>query len=297
MSAVDKLLNRLIELDDAVDYIDQNISLDSVREVALRGVAIQSLSIFEDFLRDRSKEWANGITVARITAGQLPGGSSGFSDQIVRSLPKRFRELDEQGRQNLVSELGQTLASFNSGSVIGHDLFFSWSGSNIQPADIESFVGLVGLSGGWNELTKVWNSIDKSFPGNVSAKSVVETVSKLRHTMAHDPNSSVDSIAVRAAPRKVRLASVLIDLCVSSAVSLVADGKSVPKSISSSLRIRSVIRDGGKWSEFPPGKTRALRRHDTLSIALKESHIRAKNSGEVVIVYDGNQILDWRTNI
>ena len=149
----------------------------------MRAVAIQGLSAFEAFLRDRGAEWANHLTHARIPATHLIGGTVPYSDRIVQNLPRRFRDLESTDRTRLVDELAQTLSSFSTGNVVGHELFFAWSGSNVQTSDVEDMVRLVGLTRGWNELTAAWKVLDPRFPGNASAESTMRSFAKLRHSL------------------------------------------------------------------------------------------------------------------
>ena len=184
MAAVDQLLERLRVLDDVVDFsTTTQITPLAVKEHAMRAVAIQGLSAFEAFLRDRGAEWANHLTHARIPATHLIGGTVPYSDRIVQNLPRRFRDLESTDRTRLVDELAQTLSSFSTGNVVGHELFFAWSGSNVQTSDVEDMVRLVGLTRGWNELTAAWKVLDPRFPGNASAESTMRSFAKLRHSL------------------------------------------------------------------------------------------------------------------
>ena len=298
MAAVDDLLLRLARIDTVVDEAAKSSGVTSPELIdhALRGVAVQGLSSFEQFLRDRGSEWAAHLTQARISAATLSGGTLAFSDRIIQTLPRRFRDLDDGQRSTLVEELALTMTSFSSGNLVGHDLFFAWSGSNIQPSDVEGIVKLVGLKG-WGDLTAAWKVLDPRFPGNSSAEKIMKDFSSQRHTYAHQVDASINPMAVSTITRNVRLTAMLLDMVVSAALQHIARGSAVPNGVGSSLTMRQITRDGSVWSEFPPSKTRALKRHASLQDALIAATPRARANDEVIVVFDQSEIVDWRAAI
>jgi len=285
-------------LDEVVDFASTDTKTPpSVKDHALRAVAIQGLSAFEKFVRDRGTEWASHLTSARIPASNLVGGTVAYSDQIVKTLPRRFRDLEDVDRGRLVEELAQTLSSFSAGSVVGHNLFFSWSGSNVQTADISDMLQLVGLSRAWQELTAAWKVLDPRFPGNASAESTMKSFAKLRHTLAHDVDAVIDPLSVSAVTRNVRVTALLFDVCVSEALNYICLGQAIPVNLGSTLKRRTIQRDGSYWPEYPPGAARAYRRHSSFAVALGEAAVRARARGEVLVALDANEIIDWRTSV
>jgi hypothetical protein len=295
MAAADRLLQRLIVLDEAVDYCGSNPTLpQSVRDHALRGVAIQGLSAFEQFVRERGDEWVSHMTSARIPATHLAGGTVPYSDQIISNLPRRLKGLDDGKRATLVEELAETLTSFSTGTVVGHNLLFAWGGSNIQISDAEAMIKLVGIARGWNALTAAWKLLDPRFPGNASANSTMTSFASLRHTLAHNVDATVDPLSVSAVTRNVRLTALLFDMCVSEALAHICHGEAVPSTLGSTFKVRAIRRDGNLWPEYPPNSTRAFRRHASLPLAISESLSRSRPRKEVVVAYDANEIVDWR---
>lgn len=296
MSAVDRLLNRLAELDQVTDYAATadpavpKVVLDS----ALRSIAIQGLSIFEQFLRERGAEWAAAFSHARMPASRLTGGTTPYSERIVLTLPKRFRDQDPKTRPDLVRELAETLTSFSSGNLIGHDLFFAWPGSNVQTADIESMARLLGLSRGWGDLTGVWLRLDPRAPSKTSLESIMTGFAKLRHQAAHDPVATIDPLAVGAVTRNVKLVSLTVDISFSTMIHQLCRGVSAPGQLAACPPIRKVIRDGTKWPEYGPGRSKARLRHATQEAATTAASGIAARHGEALLIYDGNEVLDWR---
>lgn len=298
MAAVDRLLERLRVLDEVVDFASASAHTpQSIKEHALRAVAIQGLSAFESFVRDRGAEWASHLTRARIPATHLTGGTVAYSDRVVQTLPRRFRDLEDVDRGRLVEDLARTFASFSTGSLVGHDLFFSWSGSNVQSSDLADMIKLVGLTRGWQELTAAWSILDPRFPGNASAESTMKSFAQLRHSLAHDVDAVIDPLSVSAVTRNVRVTALLFDICVSEAIHHICLGQPLPTNLGSGLKRRTVQRDGNYWPEYPPGAGRAFRRHGSLATALSESAVRARTRGEVVVALDANEIIDWRASV
>jgi hypothetical protein len=299
VAAADRLLQRLGKIDEIVDFATTPPPgvPAAVLDHAFRGAAIQGLSDFEQFVRERASEWAAYLTQARIPASQLSGGTVPYSNRIVQTLPRRFRDLDNAARPVLVNELAQTLMSFSTGSLVGHDLFFSWPGSNIQTSDVETMVILVGLAKGWSELTAIWKVVDPRFPGNVSAESLVRNFAELRHTAAHDPDAAMDLLSVSTVTRNVKMSALLLDIAISHSLTRAARGNTITPGLASQLRVRKLQRDGSKWPEFLPGGKRAYRRHSVLSVAVSEAAVRAKANDEVLLVLDGNDLVDWRAQL
>lgn len=298
MAAVDRLLERLRVLDEVVDFtITSTATPQPVKDHALRAVAIQGLSAFERFVRDRGSEWASYLTSARIPATHLIGGTVAYSDRIVQTLPRRFKDLDDTDRGLLVEQLAETLASFSTGSVVGHELFFAWSGSNVQTSDIGAMIELVGLSRAWQELTAAWKVLDPRFPGNASAESTMKSFAQLRHALAHNVDALIDPLAVSAVTRNVRVTALLFDICVSEALKHIGLGQPIPAGLGSHLQRRTIQRDGNVWPEYAPGSVRAYRRHGSLVTALSEASARARSRGEVVVALDANEIVDWRASV
>lgn len=299
MAAADKLLARLAAIDQVVDYAATAPSgvPAGVLEHAVRGASVQGLSAFEQFVRDRALEWSGYLTSARVPASRLPGGTIPFSNRVVQTLPRRFRESEDTARPALVQELSATLASFSGSVLVGHDLFFAWAGSNIQTSDVADMVSLVGLDRGWSELTALWSKIDPRFPGNASAESQMKNFAELRHTAAHRVDAVLDPLAVNAITRNVKITAILFDVAVSHCLKSACEGVSVSSGLSSRVVVRRVVRDGAKWPEYSPGISRALRRHSSYAGALAASSARATNNGEILLVFDGYDILDWRASI
>lgn len=299
MAAVDQLLARLSRLDEVVDFIASTPTGTpaSVVENAGRAVAVQGLSAFEQFLRERGTEWSSALTQARIPATHLAGGIVPYSDRIVQTLPRRFRDLDDPARSALVDALARTLTSFSNGNLVGHDLFFAWTGSNIQTSDVESIMSLVGYGKGWGELTSAWKELDPRFPGNASAESVMKGFASLRHAAAHQVDGVLDPIAISATTRNVKLAALLVDVAVSHALHVMRQGDQVRSGLGAQLQVRRIIRDGSQWPEYGPSAQRAFRRHRSLTDAVREASGRASSNAEVLIALDGNEIIDWRTAI
>lgn len=298
MAAVDRLLEGLRAIDEVVDYVATNPSTlpRSVADEATRGLVVHGLSSFETFVRDRAKEWSGYLTAARIPASRLPGGIIPFSDRIVQTLPRKFRDSGDPARTALVDDLAKTLASFSSSTLVGHELFFAWSGSNVQTSDIEAMVVLVGLRG-WSELTAVWSHLDPRASSSQSAQSLMVAFAELRHRAAHDASAVLDPVAVGAITRNIRTTAMILDVAVSFALSEIAAGRTPTKGFASGLLVRTIRLDSGKWAEYSPGSVGAVKRHDSLEDAIAVARGRGSASKEIVLAFDGNDLLDWRSHV
>lgn len=304
MSAVDSLLRNLDLIDGVIDAISRRKkSADSAERVAddfaFRGVLVQGVSTFEQFLRQRRVEWVAALNAGRVHPQRLPGGTEGISNQIVQLLPKFLESIDDGQRASVVGEVGQTFGTLNRGELIAHEVMFSWPGSNVRASDIEAMFRQLGIKGELSAASRVWKMIDADGSGNRSFATLLESFFRPRHEAAHVANSTPDPIAVGGVTRNVRLASFLVDACVSAAIYRIVrgEGKSDRKfdDVLEGVRLRKVVRDGSRWSERPPGAKRAIARHPSLEVAMELAAPRARSRCELLVVFDGGELVNWVT--
>jgi len=298
VSAVDQLLTRLGHVDEIVDFASHPIvgTPQSVVDGLLRSSAIQALAALEAFVRSRAVEWSASLTAARVSPSNLPGGVEVFQSRLIRTFPKRYTDTEVGMRGQLASEFSTTLASFSTGSVDAHALFFEWIGSNMQSADVETILNLVGIDRPWGDMTALWKKIDPATPA-ASAKTLFTSVTDLRHPAAHQASPALPLANIQTLSRNTLLTALLIDAIVSTSIDDLAAGRPLRKAIGNQIPIRKLEKDGKKWSETVAKSKRAIRRHDTLALAIKDSAPRAKKGGELLIAFDGPTICDWRTLI
>ena len=163
MSAVDQLLLRLRSIENALEHLSSGALDSDIEKLALRGIAVQGLSVFERFVLERAQEWSSLITGKRLPPQALPGGAAAaheWRSRIVDRLPRRFKNTDNSARAQLFSEIAVSLKSFNEQSVVAHDIFFDWPGSNIQTQDIEDLMRLLGIKDAWADMTRLWKRVD-----------------------------------------------------------------------------------------------------------------------------------------
>jgi hypothetical protein len=298
MSAIDQLLARLRRIDEAVDFITSPPvgTSSAVTDVLSRGVGVEGFICFEQFLSDRSIEWASSLSAARIAPSTLPDGSKRFEDRVIQVLPRLLQAIDVTQRASLIDEIGQTLMSLSSGTLVAHRLAFSWSGPNVHASDVELILALVGVKPNreWAEITALWNRVDQRFPGNTSAKSLFESFARLRHDAAHLYAANLPLANLSTMTRNIRLIGMCIDILVSEGLRKLRSNPSSTEVRASTIAVRRVVRDGQLWPEYAPGKQRAYRRHPSLTVALDEASIRAAPRAELVLALDGSEIIDWR---
>jgi len=297
MAAVDELLARLAVIDEAVDFISNPPSgvAQAVVDGTSCGVAVSGLVAVEAFLRARAEEWVTVISAARIGPATMPGGSQQYERRLVETLPRRFRDTDVASRPALLEEVGKSLTSLTATVLVPHGVVFSWPGSNVKEADVESLFAMLGVNQSrvWNELTSVWASVDSRYPGTTSAKSLFVSVAGLRHEAAHraSPNLPIANLAALA--RTIRNLCLCIDALGSHAVLQLKMGFAPPVT-GGSIKMRHIRREGNWWPEYGPGSARAYRRHSSKSVAVTGASTRAMTAAELLVVKDGLEILDWR---
>ncbi|WP_147430086.1 hypothetical protein [Frondihabitans australicus] len=252
--------------------------------------------LLEEFLRDRAAEWSHFLTSARINPSQLPGGAVSYQDRMVEALPGAYRRTAVVNRSILAQGFSKTVASLAGNSLESHEILFDWSGSNIDAADVESILKLVGIGKAWDQMTVFWKILDRTAP-NQSARNLLNEVTSSRHRAAHALNPALAQTTLLALSRNARLTAILIDALVSTALVKLARGDVPGNAISNSIRIRRIERDSSRWSEYGPKATRAFRRHPDLQTALTEAAGRAKARDEFVVAVDGGEIKDWRSLI
>lgn len=306
MSAIDNLLRRLESLDQAVTALASgSISDSAISEHLARGIAVHGLVCIETFLKERMQEWSAAMTMARVPAQTLPGGTIQYENRIIEVLPRRLRDAEYSEsvqRSALLEEIGRSLTSLYSGTLVPHHFAFMWAGSNVQGSDVEAIVSLVTANKGdsvWRYLTGIWSSVDKYFPGNTSLRTVFDQVCQLRHAAAHQSAPSLPLLNLRSTTRNVKLVCLCVDVAVSAGLqTLTATSNATAQGGPGRVPIRRVVRMGSKWREFGPGRKNATRRHASLETAMREAISRARAAGELVLILDEQEdILDWRLYI
>lgn len=302
MSAVDTLLANIKSFDAALDAASSGKLCTDTERMVLRGVAVQSLSVFEDFLLSRAKEWSASITMKRLPPSSLPGGADAANEwraRIVDRLPRRFRNADSDSQRALLfAEIADSLKSFNQQTVVAHDIFFDWPGSNVQESDIEKAMALLGVKDAWSELTQLRQRLDPTLPRHLSAKSLFTDVKDNRHLAAHDPNYHLSYISVAAGVRNLKQIAMLVD-CLGS----VATGRILLMQTQSNqpvfqaVKARALRRDGSLWREYTTlsQSVRAFRRHSDFITGMAESGTRLTHPYDVLIAFDGSDIVEWKT--
>jgi hypothetical protein len=296
MAAVDELLTRLSAMDAAVDFISNPPASASqdVLDMTASGLAVAGLVAVESFLRSRAEEWVTAIGAARIGPAALPGGSQQYERRLIETLPRRFRDTDVPFRPALLEDVGRSLTSLTSNVLVPHGVVFAWAGSNIQEADVESLLAMLGVNQAkaWGELTSIWSRVDIRYP-QTSAKSLFSAVATLRHEAAHQAKPNLPIANLASLSRSVRMLCLCIDALGSLGVFQLKQGSASPV-VGSSTKIRKIQRDGSKWPEYSPGVRRAFRRHASRHVAVAAASGRSMTAGELLLVYDGFEILDWR---
>lgn len=297
MSAADNLLNALRAMDEVVDYITSPPAGTpvNVTDALVRSVCVQGLASFEAFVRERSDEWVAYLSSGRIPPSRLPGGSRQYEDRVVQLLPRALQYADTGDRARIIEDVGRTLLSLSTSNLVAHGLAFSWPGSNIRSDDVAALLYLAGVDTGraWSEMTALWSAVDARFPGNTSAKSLFESFCSLRHNAAHEVTPNLPLANVAAMTRSVKLTSLCLDALVSTGLRAVRLGQAASVR-GSGVAVRRIKHDGSEWPEYPPSKTRAIRRHASLSGAILAASSRSAPGAELVVAFEGTEIVDWR---
>jgi hypothetical protein len=300
MSAVDNLLAHLSAIESALQKLSSGSVHTDIERLALRGIAVQALSAFEQFVIDRAEEWSHMINMKRLPPQALPGGvlaADEWRSRVVDRLPRRYRNTDNTGRAQLFSEIATSLKSFNEQTVITHNLFFDWPGSNIQTQDIEDLLRLLGIKDVWADMTRLWKRLDPGLQAHVTAKNLFIEVRDTRHSAAHDASYDLAYISAGALIRSLHLMALLFDCIGSVAANQISVNCSPINSVSQSICVRALRKDGLVWREFRSlSQTgRAFRRHQDRSTGIAESLQRLNPPYDILVAFDGNRVLDWRT--
>ncbi|NJC70864.1 hypothetical protein HC031_14220 [Planosporangium thailandense] len=298
MAAVDDLLQRLRAIDRAIDALSEPaFNEQEIQDHLIRGIAVNGLVCVESFLRTRMREWVSALAGARVPPSRLPGGTKQYEDRLIEVLPRSLRDQDVVQRSALLDEVGKSLTSLSTGIFVPHALAFSWSGYNVQSSDIESIASLVGVERNkvWSDLTRIWQLVDQQFPGNSSLKRVFEEVAELRHIAAHSANPNIPIPNLTTISRNVKIVCLCVDILASFKLRniMYVQSSGGVRSQALSIKIRRIVRDGGKWPEYAPGVKRAAKRHNSLEEAMQLAAGRARLTGELVLATNSGDVVDW----
>ncbi|MBT2231673.1 hypothetical protein [Nonomuraea sp. NEAU-A123] len=298
MAAIDDLLCTLRSIERAIDALQESsFSEPAIRAHLMRGIAVNGLVSFEAFMRDRMKEWVAALTTARIAPIHLPGGSKRYEDRIVEALPRSLRDCEPAQRAMLLQEIGKSLTSLSTSTLVPHELAFKWIGSNIQVSDIESMFSLIGLDQNrtWPELTFIWDQVVKKRPENSNLKNVLTQVIELRHEAAHAAMPVTPIPILSTIPRNVKLVAVCIDTLMSRGIrDLSYNSGPAGRFQRTSVQVRKILQVKSDWAEYSPGSQRALRRYKTFNEAMQAATARARVAGELVLASNAlGEIVNW----
>ena len=149
-----------------------------------------------------------------------------------------------------------------------------------------------------NEIAALWSRIDGRKPSNAGASTLFRDFAKWRHMAAHDADPVIPLINIRGATRAVRLLALCLDGVVSAGLLKAVRGVPSTGGRGNALPVREVHRVGSDWKEYRPGSTqRAQHVHHDKATALTESASHAFPGGELVVLKEDGDPIDWRSPI
>jgi hypothetical protein len=270
-----------------------------------RGLTVAAFNLLEYFLEARLEE---------LTA-HINGGGTFFVDlppklqeaAIVNTLAvasehvgRRRQELELPALRTYAEGVGNSLASVGRAVAIS-PLTWAWTGSNLSVEAFKTILRKFHAADIWVNLADLETRMGQVAKGQtVDVRERLDSLTKARHSAAHDTTSGVTTLWLRGVPKQIRLIALGFDLLASlGAHSLrlanpqfLADDMWIT---SDRLRIRSIKQRRRDYAEYveaggitPQRAFRAGRDGDSVFLAAfrrcadNEVVVRQNLTGEIV---------------
>lgn len=305
MSAKQELFDRLQYLDAAINLsaiIDQGIAPSTHNGVAnllRKGLGIVAFNILEDYIKNRAHEGLRFLSDSTVSFNKLPESlqaaaitgtlnALSFKSKLLKKENGDWKALvqDEALRIHSTKQAVFELSRFS---------FFSAS-SNIGESEVSDLLRAFGISGGWNQLKAISDSISGGLPDLLQS---YKNAATRRHSSAHTASFRYDYQWLVEIKNEILAICAAIDLLLSARCRQVSGnlGKNVEDhDIRIALNFRFLEKHGVVYRETTVIGGRAKKQWPDLELAINAISPTLHARGEfLMILDDAKRIADWRT--
>ncbi|WIE52601.1 HEPN domain-containing protein [Pseudomonas sp. GM17] len=307
MTAKDELLSRLEYLSAAKDLpeiIDKGIARDTHNGVAnllRKGLAIVVFNILEDYIKKRTTEALKRISSSGIGFDKLPPKLQDASILDALTSLAFKAKLDKKDNNNNWRGLIQSeaLKIHSTGNNVFELSEFSLasSSSNISPDDITNILNAFGITGGWNTLKKISDSIGGGLP---DLSQSYKNAASRRHSCAHEANFNYNYSWLSSIKGELLAIAASLDIALEARCRQVENSPHTIMSdhaLDQALNYRFLHNTNSQYKELLKFNGASRKNWTDLSTALLQIRPRLGGNNEFLVVLDEKKsILDWHVS-
>lgn len=300
MSARSELLAEVDSLKRAADLpILIDVTVDPrVRRKLIAGVAITAFITVEQFLRSRSAEIARFVSTGASNYQDL---STAARRALLLRTGRNFVATIQGSHTNesewiaAATAVGRSMSSVVSSPLDIAGPTLTWAGSNVQEADVEEILQILGCK------EKPWESLTVTLKRSLRSDVTIPTrelftlLARSRHSAAHAAYSATTVTELRTLPRATVLFALAAD-CLASHLALeLQRGRSaaMPSASHRIVRLRFVERKGRHWRHIEEGSTRGKRFSTRNDAWVGATQIAGQREETVVEVDSSGEPINW----
>ena len=307
MSAKTELFTRLKYLDEAITnpaLIDNGIAIsphNGSANLLRKGLGIVAFNILEDFIKNKTQETLDNISSAGISFNNLSEKLQVASTWGALNALKFRADMEKKNNgnwQQLIQEESLKIHSTSNGTFELSKFSFLSSGSNVTAKELIDTISAFGISGGWNKLKNVSDSING---GILNLNESYKNASKRRHKSAHTVNFSYEYSWLEGIKKEILAISASFDILLSARVRQVRQNTAIAMNehnIDDDLNYRFLkeeqLRGINIYKELTDIGGRSRKNWDDLDDAISYLNPRLINNKEFLIILDSSgSLIDW----
>jgi hypothetical protein len=305
MSAKNDLIERLKYLDTAAalpSLIDIGIAQsehNSVANLLRKGLSIVAFNILEDFIKNKSYEALNEISLSGISFQNLPIelqensisgalSSLNFQSNFIKKENPNYKQIIQQETHKIAST-STTPFSLSKYSLLS-------SGSNVTSKEVNEFLRAFGILNGWGTLKNISDSIGGGIPDLAQA---YKLASERRNNSAHSANFTYNSTWLSNLKSEIIAICASIDIAISIRCRQANKRPLVPldsQDFTDELNFRFLELDAGKYRETKTIAGKSRKNWTDLNSAILSLQPLLSNRKEYIVVLDSSKrITNWYT--
>lgn len=279
----------------ALTEVEHNEKVKMLRN----GMAIIGFTILEDFIKKRVGEILKGIGSTTVSFNSLPLKiREAATVSALRGIQNRADTLKRNAEDHIAFIQNETFFISSTKEPIYEisEFALGWDKSNISADDIAAFLNIFNVKDGWPAIQQISSAISITL---LNSKEIFKNAASRRHKAAH--NAAADSLytELQEFVSQAKVIALGFDSLLSKSLNHIENNNvsflsERTKTEFNQLKFRFIIEDNGRWKEFRPTITRAIKVERLLSALRPAALVRARNNKEILIIKSArNQLIDW----
>ena len=263
------------------------------------GLTVVSYSFLEEFIKTRIGEIIAKFDNRRIQFQALDADlQKALSLNALDGLRFRADMLKKKGGDwmSFIQDETKTISSSKNNRFKLSQYSIGWNKPNLESGDINKFLKLFGIKGGWQTVQKMTVKGNVTLP---SPESIYKNSATRRHQAAHSANANSLLTDLQDFSKSSRIIAFAFDSLMSRALSETNSNNQrflsrQDKLTEEDVLITFLIKDGIYWREKKVENGRTIKLYLNQDIAIKNIKKRSYFKNATLIVKDENNlILNW----